>query len=199
MNALEYLRRVADALGRLPGIGRRSADRMAYRLVSDRAQMRTLITVLQDADANVRFCVQCGNITTADADLCRLCVDPARDTSILCVVEDPGDILLVENAGVFRGRYHALMGRISPMHGTGPDDLRIAALIARVTSGGIREIVLALNTNVESDATAGYIAEMLRPLKVTVTRLASGIPTGSGISYSDPVTLGRALQGRQAV
>lgn len=199
MKALAYLNRLAECLTRLPGVGRRSAERMAYRLVSAPDRMRDLREALREAETNVRFCTRCGNITTADAELCHLCTSSGRDDGALCVVEDPGDILLIEKSGSFTGRYHALMGRISPMHGIGLGELRIESLVARVAQGGVREVILALNTNVESDATAAYIAEVLKPHKVCVTRIAFGLPAGSGIGYSDPVTITRALRGRQSM
>ena len=199
MKALAYLDRLAECLARLPGVGRRSAERMAYRLVSAPDRMRDLREALREAEANVRFCTRCGNITTTGDELCHLCTATGRDDGALCVVEDPGDILSIEKSGAFTGRYHALMGRISPMHGTGPGDLRIESLVARVVGGGVQEVILALNTNVESDATAAYIAEVLKPHKTRVTRIAFGLPAGSGIGYSDSVTLTRAVRGRQTM
>jgi len=152
---------------------------------------------MQDAAACLIQCGRCGNVTSRDRDPCRLCTDPARDDTILCVVEEPGDIMKMEEAGVFRGRYHALMGTISPMRGVGPRDLRMRALVDRVDAGGVREVLLALDTDVEGDATASFVTEFLRAKPVKVTRLAYGLPAGSGIGYSDPVTLARAIRGRQ--
>jgi recombination protein RecR len=196
--SVEALERLAVVLARLPGIGRKTAERMAMRLVEDPdGLLRMLVAALETAGAEVRFCGRCGAVTTVDRDPCRLCTDPAREDRMLCVVESPADIEAVERAGAFRGRYHALMGKISPMRGEGPDHLRVGALLKRVKAGGIDEILLALNTDVESDGTAAYLADVLRPLGVAVSRLAYGLPAGSGIIYADPVTLSRAIRGRQ--
>ena len=198
MNGLEDLDRIAAALGKLPGIGRRSAERMAYRLAWEPdGVMRELAQALRDAQENVRLCVQCGNITTVAEMPCRLCTHPNRDGTLLCVVQDPSDIVAIERTGAFKGRYHALMGIISPMHGEGPGDIRLNALLKRIESEGFTEIILALGSDVESEATSNYIAELLKGKPVRVTRLASGIPVGSGVGYSDAVTLSRALKGRQ--
>ena len=198
MNGLEYLDRIAAALGKLPGIGRRSAERMAYRLAWEPdGVMRELAQALRDAQENVRLCVQCGNITTVAEMPCRLCTHPNRDGTLLCVVQDPSDIVAIERTGAFKGRYHALMGIISPMHGEGPGDIRLNALLKRIESEGFTEIILALGSDVESEATSNYIAELLKGKPVRVTRLASGLPVGSGVGYSDAVTLSRALKGRQ--
>lgn len=198
MNGLEYLDRIAVALAKLPGIGRRSAERMAYRLAWDPdGVMRELAQSLREAQENVRLCTQCGSITTTSEMPCRLCTNPARDSTVLCVVQDPSDIVALERTGIYKGRYHALMGIISPMHGEGPRDIRLASLIKRVESDGFREVIMALGTDVESEATANYIAELLKGFDVRLTRLATGIPVGSGIGYSDGVTLSRALKGRQ--
>jgi recombination protein RecR len=159
--------------------------------------LRETVSALEEAAATVCCCRRCGSITSKDRDPCRLCEDPGRDGGALCVVEDPGDILRLEESGGFHGRYHALMGRLSAAKGTGPRELRIAELLARLEPEGVREVVLALNTDVESDATAGYLAEALRSVPVRVTRLAFGLPAGSGIAYTDPVTLARAIRGRQ--
>ena len=194
----EALEQLTAALARLPGIGRRSAARMAMRLIEDReGLLRVLSAALDEAAREVRLCNRCGAVTVAGRDPCRLCTDPARDDRVLCVVETPSDIAGIEAAGAFRGRYHALMGKLSPMKGDGPEQLRIGVLLKRVKAGGIEEVILALNTDVESDATAVYLAESLTPLGVRVTRLAQGLPVGSGIAYSDPVTLARAMQGRR--
>ena len=200
MNGLEYLDRIAAVLAKLPGIGRRSAERMAYRLAWEPdGLMRELGSVLREAQEQVRLCNRCGSITTAAEMPCRLCVNPARDNSVLCVVQDPSDIVALERSGAYKGRYHALMGIISPMHGEGPADIRLQALLKRVETEGFQEVVMALGTDVESEATAGYIAELLKGKPVRVTRLASGIPVGSGIGYSDAITLSRALKNRQTL
>jgi recombination protein RecR len=159
--------------------------------------LRDLIAALEDTRRNVRSCSRCGSVTSAAEDPCRFCVAPGRDGSLLCVVEEPSDINAIEASGAFHGRYHALMGRISPMRGAGPDDIRIKALLGRVRDEGIREVILALSTDVEGDSTASFIADLLRAQSVKVSRLAFGLPAGSGIMYSDPVTLAKAMQGRQ--
>jgi recombination protein RecR len=198
VNGLEYLDRVAVALAKLPGIGRRSAERMAFGLAWDAdGVLRELVHALRDAEANVRLCNRCGGITTVAETPCRLCSSPARDQAIVCVVESPADIVAIERTGSYKGRYHALMGVISPMHGEGPDDLRIRSLLDRVDAEGFKEVILALGTDVESEATASYLTELLKERPVRVTKLASGIPVGSGVGYSDPVTLTRAMRGRQ--
>lgn len=199
MNGLEHLDRLTAALGRLPGVGRRSAERMAYRLAWDPdGALRELLEALREAQANVRLCGRCGGLTTAAENPCRLCTNPARDRGVLCVVQDPSDIIAIERTGSFKGRYHALMGIISPMHGEGPRDLRLGSLMRRVEEEKFEEVVLALGTDVESESTASYITELLKPKSLRVTRLASGMPAGSGIGYADPVTLSRAVKGRRA-
>jgi len=163
----------------------------------DRDLSQSLASALKDAGERVKACSRCGTLTASGKDPCRLCSDPNRDSKILCVVEDPNDIVLIERSGAFQGRYHSLMGRISPMKGSGPRDLRIQDLLSRVKNDGVEEVLLALNTDVESEATASYLTELFRDSPVNVTRLAYGIPAGSGIMYSDPVTLERAIKGRQ--
>ncbi len=196
--SVDALDRLSAALAKLPGIGRRSADRMAMRLVEDReGVLRMLASALDEAGRSVRLCGCCGAVTTVERDPCRLCTDPGRDDRLLCVVDHPSDITGIEQSGAFRGRYHALMGHLSPMKGDGPEQLRIRELLGRVKAGGIDEVILALNTDVESDATAAYLEESLKPSGVRVTRLAQGLPVGSGIAYADPVTLVRAMQGRR--
>lgn len=198
MSSLASLDKLTTTLARLPGVGRKSAERMALRIVRDpHGILRDLVSSLESCAASIRCCSQCGSITGHDADPCRLCRDPSRDDALLCVVEDPNDILRIEESGGFRGRYHALMGKLSPMKGTGPAELRMQALAKRVADGGIKEVLLALDTDMEGDSTAGYIAELFRESGVRVTRLAFGLPAGSGVFYSDPVTLARAIRGRQ--
>lgn len=198
MNAPVSLEELSKCLAKLPGVGRRSAERMALKLVRDPdGLLRDLAAALEEAGSSICCCSRCGTVTTRDADPCRLCIDAGRDDTVLCVVEDPNDIVKIEDSGGYRGRYHALMGRISPMKGVAPDDLRVDDLLRRVMNDGIEEVILALNTDVESDATASYVAERLRPCNVKVSRLAFGLPAGSGIAYSDPVTLARAIKGRQ--
>ncbi len=201
INADGCFEHMVDCLNRLPGIGIRTAERMAYRLLAQSdTLMRDLREALDRAAAGLRCCEQCGAVTTPDQNPCRLCVSPERDDHILCVVESPEDILVLERCGSFRGRYHALLGKLSAHQGDGPADLRLDRLMRRLEHEPVAEVVLALNTDVESDATAALIAERLRPFKkMKVTRLAHGLPAGSGLVYSDPVTLGRAMAGRQSV
>jgi len=195
MNPLE---RLTKSLSSLPGVGRRSAERMALKLVLDRqGLLPELVAALEQAAEEIRCCSLCGSITSVSQDPCRLCTSPARDVGILCVVETPSDILLIERSGGFHGRYHALMGKLSPMKGEGIDDLRIRALKNRVKDGGFKEVLLALNTDVEGDSTAAFIADMLRGSGAKVSRIAFGLPSGSGIMYSDPITLARAIEGRR--
>lgn len=197
---LEPLDNLIHALSRLPGFGRRSSERAALALVRrPETLLDTLVQALQEAREGVCLCSKCGAFTTHDADPCPLCTRADRDDSLLCVVEDPADIHTIETAGAFRGRYHALMGKLSPGRQTGVGELRIAALVQRVQAEPIREVLLALSTDLEGDATAGYIAERLRSSDVRLTRLAFGLPCGSGVSYADPLTLRRAVQGRQTV
>ena len=193
------LDQLVACLARLPGVGRRSAERLAMSLLRAPGLVRDLAAALRAAGDEIRCCARCGAITDVGHDPCRLCTDPRRDSSLLCVVEEPADILPLERSLSYKGRYHVLMGRISPMTGLGVDDLRIASLMQRLGDEGIREVILALGTDVEGDATASFLAERLRDRQVVVSRLAFGLPAGSGIMYSDPVTLGRAIEGRQKV
>lgn len=200
MNGLEYLDRVAAALAKLPGIGRRSAERMAYSLAWNSGDaLRGLLEALKAASDNVRLCERCGGITTLEEMPCRLCSAAGRDGTMVCVVQDPADIVALERTGSYKGRYHVLTGVISPLHGESVRDLRLAPLFQRVETEGFTEVILALGMDVESEATAGYMAELLRGRNVKVTKLASGIPVGSGVRYSDAMTLSRALKGRQAL
>lgn len=197
---MDYLDKLVSCLSRLPGVGRRSAERMALKMIREPDKLvLPLISALEDARRNICCCSRCGSITAADSDPCRLCIDPSRDANILCVVEEPGDISIIEKSGGFHGRYHALMGKMSPMKGTGSADLRIRALVERIKPESIDEVLLALSTDVEGDSTASFIEEMLRGVDVKVSRLAFGLPAGSGIAYSDPITLARAIKGRQTV
>ena len=198
MSSLEAFDRLVGCLGRLPGVGRRSAERMAARLARDPVGLLDpLAAALRDCRQAVRSCSQCGSLTAAGDEPCRLCTDPGREDGSLCVVEDPADIALVEKSASFRGRYHALMGKLSPVKGDGPRDLHIQALLRRIDSGRVREVILALSTDVEGDATAAFLADLLKSRSVRVSRLAFGLPAGSGLSYSDPVTIARAMRGRQ--
>ena len=186
-------------LAKLPGLGKRSAERAALALLrKPELLLDTLVSALQESRASVCCCSVCGGFTTKEQDPCRLCADGARDDGVLCVVEEPADIISIERSGGFHGRYHALMGKLSPAKQTGPSDLRLRALAERVARGGVNEILLALSTDMEGDATAGYIGELLKPLGVRITRLAFGLPADSGVGYSDPLTLKRAISGRIA-
>lgn len=187
-------------LERLPGFGRRSALRAALALVREPARLsEPLERALATARSEVCACSRCGGFTVAGSDPCDMCCDPRRDASSLCIVEDAADIISLEATGAFRGRYHALGGKLSPSHRMGPEQLRLGALADRVRREGFREVLLALSTDMDGDATALYVAELLRGTCAKVTRLAFGLPADSGIAYSDPLTLRRAIQGRQDV
>ena len=185
-----------DELGRLPGVGPKSAQRIAFFLLAaDRADIQRLVTALTEVTEKVRFCTLCGNV--AEEDLCRICRDPRRDVAALCVVEEPKDVAAIEKTREFRGRYHVLGGAISPIEGVGPDDLRVRELVARLASGEVSEIILATDPNLEGEATATYLARLLKPMGLKVTRLASGLPVGGDLEYADELTLGRAFEGRR--
>ena len=187
-----------DELGRLPGIGPKSAQRIAFHVLSaDQAEVRRLIDALTEVKARVRFCALCGNV--AQEELCRICRDPRRSLATICVVEEPKDVVAIERTREFRGRYHVLGGAINPIAGVGPDDLRIRDLLTRLADGSVTEVILAMDPNVEGEATATYLARMLVPLGLTVSRLASGLPVGGDLEYADEVTLGRALEGRRRI
>lgn len=187
---------LVDELSRLPGIGPKSAQRLAFHIVKSPAQdAKRLAEAVLQAKERVRFCRECFGV--AEGDLCRLCADPTRDRTVICVVEEPKDLSAVEKSGAMRGRYHVLGGAISPMDGVGPDDLRIQELLDRVGRDGVTEVILATNPNLEGNATAMYVAGLLKPLGVKVTRLASGLPVGGDLEYADEVTLGQALEGRR--
>ncbi len=185
-----------DELSRLPGIGPKSAQRLAFYIVKAPADdAKRLAEALLSAKERVRFCRECFGV--AEGELCRLCADPTRDRAVLCVVEEPKDLSAVEKTGVVKGRYHVLGGAISPMEGIGPEDLRIRELLDRVDRDGVGEVILATNPNLEGNATAMYVAGLLKPLGVRVTRLAAGLPVGGDLEYADEVTLGQALEGRR--
>ena len=189
-----------QCLARLPGFGRRSASRAALALVREPARLlQPLVAALNAAERGVKCCSECGAFTTVDRDPCAFCTDPLRDRSVICVVEEPSDIVTIEASGAFSGRYHSLGGKLSPVHRCGPEKLRLAELVERVRAGGVSEVLLALSTDMDGDATAGYVSELLRPTGVKVTRLAFGLPADSGIAYSDPLTLKRAIRGRSDV
>ena len=185
-----------DELGRLPGIGPKSAQRIAfYLLQADPADARRLAEVLLEVKEKIRFCADCGNV--AEEERCRICRDPRRDPAVLCVVEEPKDVVAIERTGEFRGRYHVLGGAISPIDGIGPDDLSIRELLQRLADGTVQEVIIATDPNLEGEATATYLARTLAPLGMAVTRLASGLPVGGDLEYADEVTLGRAFAGRR--
>ncbi len=191
------LDKLAESLGRLPGVGRRSAGRMAARLAAEPDGLAALLaSSLESVRREVRFCSRCGTLTTTDHDPCLYCTDTTRDGSVLCVVEESSDVEAIEETGAYQGRYHVLGGRISPLRGEGPNDIRLRALIRRVREDKVTEVILALNTDMEGEATAGLIRGLLRERGVRVTHPAYGLPAGSGVRYADAVTLGRALEGR---
>jgi recombination protein RecR len=185
-----------DELGRLPGVGPKSAQRIAFHvLASDPADVRRLAQTLIEVKDKVKFCIICGNVSE-DTE-CRICRDPRRDPAVLCVVEEPKDIVAVERTREYRGRYHVLGGAISPIDGIGPDDLRVKELLTRLADGVIAEVIIATDPNLEGEATATYLARLMSPLGLAVTRLASGLPVGGDLEYADEVTLGRAFEGRR--
>jgi recombination protein RecR len=187
-----------DELGRLPGVGPKSAQRIAfYLLAADPVDVRRLVGALTEVKDKVRFCDICGNV--AEAEQCRICLDPRRDAAVICVVEEPKDVVAVEKTREFRGRYHVLGGAISPIEGVGPDDLRIKELVVRLRDGEITELILATDPNLEGEATATYLARLIAPMGLKVTRLASGLPVGGDLEYAVEVTLGRAFEGRRLV
>ncbi len=194
---IEPIDTLEKALAKLPGFGRRSAARAALALVREPARLlEPLMAALASAHGRVKCCSRCGAFTTTDANPCATCTDATRDSSILCVVEEAADVILLESSGAFRGRYHALGGKLSPARRMGPERLRFAELVDRVVREGVSEVLLAVSTDMEGDATAGYTAEILKGTGVKVTRLAFGLPADSGIAYSDPLTLRRAISNR---
>jgi recombination protein RecR len=185
-----------DELGRLPGVGPKGAQRIAFHvLAADADDVRRLVSALTEVKEKIRFCSTCGNV--AEADRCRICLDPRRDSSVLCVVEEPKDVVAIERTREYRGRYHVLGGAISPIEGVGPDDLRVRELMARLADDVVTELILATDPNLEGEATATYLARMIKPMGLRVTRLASGLPVGGDLEYADEITLGRAFQGRR--
>jgi recombination protein RecR len=186
-----------DELGRLPGVGPKSAQRIAFHLLqADPVDVRRLAQVLVEVKERVKFCSICGNV--AEEETCRICRDPRRDPSLICVVEESKDVVAVERTREFRGRYHVLGGAISPIDGIGPEQLRVRELMMRLSDGTVTELILATDPNLEGEATATYLTRMLKDLDLTVTRLASGLPVGGDLEYADEVTLGRALAGRRS-
>jgi recombination protein RecR len=185
-----------DELSRLPGVGPKGAQRIAFYLLgADPADVRRLAAVLVEVTERIRFCRVCGNV--AEDEECRICRDPRRDPSVICVVEEPKDVAAVEKIREYRGRYHVLGGAISPIDGIGPEDLRTRELMARLSDGSVTELILATDPNLEGEATATYLARLVKPLGLRVTRPASGLPVGGDLEYADEVTLGRAFEGRR--
>ena len=196
MHSAPSIQKLLDELERLPGVGPKSAQRIAYWLLNaDKATALRLAEAIIEVKDTVRFCSRCFNY--AEGDLCEICASGKRDGGVLCVVSEPRDIPPIERTGVFQGVYHVLGGALSPMEGIGPDDLHIAELLKRLASEEVREVVLATNPNIEGETTAAYLARLIKPLGITVTRLASGLPVGGDLEFADEVTLGRALEARQ--
>ena len=187
-----------DELGRLPGVGPKSAQRIAFHLLKIPADdVARLAVAITEAKAKVRFCVRCWNF--AEQELCPVCLDDRRDSSIICVVEESRDIVAVEKTGEYRGRYHVLLGAMNPLEGIGPEQLKMKELFARIEPEDVQEVILCTNPNTEGEVTAMYIARMMKPFGVKVTRIASGLPVGGDLEYADELTLGRALEGRRDV
>ena len=187
-----------DELGRLPGIGPKSAQRIAFHIIqSERVDVTRLVDVLRTVKERVKFCLECGNIS--EEDLCRICRDPRRDNSMICVVEESKDVMAIEKTREFRGKYHVLGGAISPIDGIGPENLRIRELMARLADTNIKELIIATDPNLEGEATASYLIRQIKPMGIKVSRLASGLPVGGDLEYADEVTLGRAFEGRRTV
>jgi recombination protein RecR len=187
-----------DELGRLPGVGPKSAQRIAFHVLSaDPGDVKRLAMALQRVKEQVRFCTTCFNV--AESEQCRICRDPRRHDDAICVVEEPKDVVAIEKTGEFRGRYHVLGGAINPLEGIGPDNLRIRELMTRLQSGEVKELILATDPNTEGEATATYLALLVKPMGLRVTRLASGLPVGGDLEYADEITLGRAFEGRRQI
>ena len=187
---------LSGELARLPGVGPKGAQRIAFYLLgADPSDVRRLAAVLVEVTERVRFCRVCGNV--AEEEECRICRDPRRDPSVICVVEEPKDVAAIEKIREYRGRYHVLGGAISPIDGIGPEDLRTRELMARLSDGSVTELILAMDPNLEGEATATYLARLVKPLGLRVTRPASGLPVGGDLEYADEVTLGRAFEGRR--
>jgi len=190
------LQNLIDELSRLPGVGPKGAQRIAFHiLAAEPTDVRRLAETLIELKAKARFCAVCGNV--AEEETCRICQDPRRDLSLICVVEEPKDIVAIERTKEFKGRYHVLGGAISPLDGIGPEQLRVRELMQRLSDGAVTEVILAMDPNIEGDATAAYLTRMLTPLGLRVTRLASGLPVGGDLEYADEVTLSRAFAGRR--
>jgi recombination protein RecR len=187
-----------DELGRLPGIGPKSAQRIAFHILqTENFDVTNLAEILMTVRDKVRFCAICGNVS--EQETCTICRDPRRDQTLICVVEEAKDVVAIERTREFRGLYHVLGGAISPIDGIGPDDLRIRQLMTRLADGQVQEVIIATDPNLEGEATATYLSRLLHTLEITVTRLASGLPVGGDLEYADEVTLGRAFEGRRVV
>ncbi len=198
MSQPEPVTRLVEELQRLPGIGRKSAQRLAFHILrTPREDAERLCDAVRDVKDRVTYCSICNNIT--DTDPCAYCRDEARDRSLICVVEEPQNVMAIEKTRDFKGGYHVLGGAISPLQGIGPDELKIKGLLSRVAAGGVSEVILATNPNVEGEATAIYLARLLKPLGVRVTRIAMGVPVGSDLEYADEVTVHKAMEGRREV
>ena len=194
----ESIEELAEQFSRLPGIGRKTAHRLAlYILTMPHEEVNALAQALKNAKERVRYCSVCSNIT--ESDPCAICSSDRRERAVICVVEQPNDLLAIERTNEFRGLYHVLGGALSPLDGVGPDDLRIRELLDRLGKGGTEEVILALNPNVEGEATTLYLSRLLKPLGIRVTRIARGLPVGSDLEFADEATLSRALEGRIAV
>lgn len=196
MQQIEPLARLVNALSKLPGVGGKTALRLAYYIIDrPEAEVRELAEAIFNAKQKIRYCESCGNFSAAP--LCPLCADGKRDAAVLCVVKDPRDVIALERSGSFRGLYHVLHGTISPLNNIGPEDIRIRPLLGRLEKDVVKEVILATNPDVEGDATAVYIARLIKPLGVRVTRIAHGIPLGGELEYTDELTLGSALENRR--
>ncbi|WP_454860361.1 recombination mediator RecR [Promicromonospora soli] len=187
-----------DDFGRLPGVGPKSAQRIAFHLLAtDNQEVKRLVDALTEVKLRVQFCELCGNV--AESERCRICLDPRRSDDVICVVEEPKDVVAIERTREFRGRYHVLGGAINPIENVGPDDLRISEFLARLADGTVQEVILATDPNVEGEATATYLSRLMAHMGITVSRLASGLPVGGDLEYADEVTLGRAFEGRRVI
>jgi recombination protein RecR len=192
------IQELIDELGRLPGVGPKSAQRIAFHILqSESADIQRLVEAIREVKEKVKFCEVCGNVS--EDVQCRICRDPKRELHAICVVEESKDVQAIEKTREFRGRYHVLGGAISPIEGIGPENLRIKELMVRLADGAVTEVILATDPNLEGEATATYLARLIKPLGLTVTRLASGLPVGGDLEYADEVTLGRAFEGRRTV
>jgi recombination protein RecR len=192
------IQNLVDQFKRLPGVGAKSAQRLAFHVLkTPREDAGRLCDAIRDVKDRITYCSVCNNIT--DIDPCAFCADTSRDHRLICVVEEPQNVHVVEKTGGFRGVYHVLLGSLSPLHGVGPDDLKIKGLLERVDQGGVEEIILATNPTVEGEATAIYLARLFKPLGVRTTRIATGIPVGSDLEYADELTMGKAMEGRREV